>query len=95
VTSESFSESLEKIKPFFPEIAENFKELAERLQTLEGYMDKLRDVINLPPVFPVNPENEQYFRDDKTGDQFVFHEAEDEWDDNYWWDIKSFNKVRI
>lgn len=60
-----------------------------KIETFSKYFDKVRDTINLPPMFPADPEDEEYFYDEKSGDQFVYHEAEDEWDDCYWYDIKN------
>jgi hypothetical protein len=86
-TEESFLKTLDKLAPYFPEMAKNFKELGERLATLESYMAQIRDVINLPPMFPVNPQSGDYFYDDKTGTQWQWHEAEDVYDDSRWYNI--------
>lgn len=71
---------IETLKAFFPELITHFQQLGERLATLESYMNQLRDIIKLPPMFPANPEEGQYFYDEKTGCQYVWYR--DEWEDD-------------
>lgn len=71
----------------FNVMGKNMAEMNRQLKTLTDYLAKVREFVNLPPMFPSDPEDGEYFFDEKTNSQYVFYVGEDEWDVNGWCEI--------
>jgi hypothetical protein len=65
-------EALEKQTALIGQLFQGFDKLSGELKRASGYIDQLRQVIKLPPLFPDSPRDGDSFYDDATGVQYYF-----------------------
>jgi hypothetical protein len=82
------SESVHSLETSLKLLDGRIELLTETTDSLVAYSAKVRDVVNLPPMFPANPSHDDYFHDEKTDSQYLYHEAQDEWEESHWWKFK-------
>lgn len=80
----TLEEMLERITPLFQQLGEQMVEMANRIVALEDYMNKIREVISVPPMFPSDPYDGQSFYDEVQ--EVTYHWYADEYfpEDSKW-----------
>jgi hypothetical protein len=74
------SESIYSVNLAMVGLENNLVETQKALSAIVAYLDKVRDIIHLPPMFPADPDSGDYFYDEKTNTQYVYYV--DAWDDD-------------
>jgi hypothetical protein len=74
--------AIEDLLPVINNLNDGLQRANGRIAALEGYIDKVRAVVNVGPMFPARPEDGEYFLDEVTNRQYIIHKAYDEWDED-------------